>query len=54
MSIPGAPDVSHLRSSAFKDSVYEPAEDTFLMADALEADGEFLCMLRPSVCVELG
>ncbi|CAG9535703.1 unnamed protein product [Cercopithifilaria johnstoni] len=37
-----------------KDSVYEPAEDTFLLLDALEKDAEALEQLKPNVVVEIG
>ncbi|VDO23230.1 unnamed protein product [Brugia timori] len=37
-----------------KDSVYEPAEDTFLLLDALEKDREALEQLEPNVVVEIG
>uniref|UniRef100_A0A8R1TIW9 Methyltransferase HEMK2 n=1 Tax=Onchocerca volvulus TaxID=6282 RepID=A0A8R1TIW9_ONCVO len=37
-----------------KDSVYEPAEDTFLLLDALEKDREALEELEPNVVVEIG
>ncbi|EJW72780.1 hypothetical protein WUBG_16311 [Wuchereria bancrofti] len=37
-----------------KDSVYEPAEDTFLLLDALEKDREALGQLEPNVVVEIG
>ncbi|VDO47056.1 unnamed protein product [Onchocerca flexuosa] len=37
-----------------KDSVYEPAEDTFLLLDALEKDREALEKLEPNVVVEIG
>jgi release factor glutamine methyltransferase len=36
------------------DKVYEPAEDTYLFLDALEADAEFLKKAKPSLCVEIG
>ncbi|XP_062548947.1 uncharacterized protein LOC134213686 [Armigeres subalbatus] len=36
------------------DNVYEPAEDSFLLLDALEDELEALEQLRPLVCVELG
>ena len=47
------PDFSHLRAAEF-DSVYEPAEDSFLLLDALEAELPDLIRLRPEVCVEVG
>ncbi|EFO26376.1 methylase [Loa loa] len=37
-----------------KESVYEPAEDTFLLLDALEEDKEALEQLEPNVVVEIG
>uniref|UniRef100_A0A5S6PHX0 Methyltransferase HEMK2 n=1 Tax=Brugia malayi TaxID=6279 RepID=A0A5S6PHX0_BRUMA len=39
-----------------KDSVYEPAEDTFLLLDALEKDREVWALeqLEPNVVVEIG
>eukprot|EP01104_Vermistella_antarctica_P011040 TRINITY_DN3027_c0_g1_i2.p1 TRINITY_DN3027_c0_g1~~TRINITY_DN3027_c0_g1_i2.p1 ORF type:complete len:227 (+),score=52.94 TRINITY_DN3027_c0_g1_i2:230-910(+) len=44
----------HLKEAEFE-FVYEPAEDTFLMLDALELDEAFLNQtLRPSLCVEVG
>ena len=35
-------------------SVYMPAEDTFLLLDALEADRDLLTARRPAVCWEIG
>ncbi|TRY92777.1 hypothetical protein DNTS_024849 [Danionella cerebrum] len=34
--------------------VYEPAEDSFLLMDALEKDSDHLKQQRPCVCVEVG
>lgn len=34
---------------------YEPAEDTYLLIDALQADADFLRdSVRPSLCLEIG
>ena len=51
-SIP-TPDYCHLSSRDFE-FVYEPAEDTFLLLDAIEAEIETLRKLNPTVCVEIG
>ncbi|PIK53053.1 putative hemK methyltransferase family member 2-like [Apostichopus japonicus] len=47
------PDFSHLSENDFQD-VYEPAEDSFLLLDALEQEAESLNSLRPLICVEVG
>jgi len=47
------PDISHLTVKDFN-NVYEPAEDTFLLMDALEADKTTLLNLKPIVCLEVG
>ncbi|RKO92252.1 S-adenosyl-L-methionine-dependent methyltransferase [Blyttiomyces helicus] len=47
------PDLSHLNYSHYR-NVYEPAEDTFLFLDALEADLPLLKALDPAVCLEIG
>ncbi|KAH8555456.1 S-adenosyl-L-methionine-dependent methyltransferase [Umbelopsis sp. PMI_123] len=47
------PDLSHLNSKDFR-NIYEPAEDTFLLLDALEHDQSELQALQPSICLEIG
>ncbi|KAI8984531.1 S-adenosyl-L-methionine-dependent methyltransferase [Mycotypha africana] len=47
------PDLSHIQKEDF-DRVYEPAEDTFLLLDALEEDQELIQLLQPRVCLEIG
>ncbi len=47
------PDISHLTSADYL-HVYEPAEDSFLFLDALQADFKLLKSRRPTVCLELG
>ncbi|KAG2023601.1 methylase [Coprinopsis cinerea AmutBmut pab1-1] len=47
------PNLSHLTSKDY-DLVYEPAEDTFLLLDALEADEQALKAANPLVCLEVG
>ncbi|KAJ2008394.1 S-adenosylmethionine-dependent methyltransferase, partial [Coemansia thaxteri] len=52
MGIP-TPDTRHLRKAEYA-TVYEPAEDTHLLLDALENDRTELHELRPTICVEIG
>ncbi|KAA1130661.1 S-adenosylmethionine-dependent methyltransferase [Puccinia graminis f. sp. tritici] len=47
------PDLSHLTTQDFQ-HVYEPAEDTFILLDALEADAQRLVSFRPFICLEIG
>lgn len=48
------PDTSHLRKPEYQDSVYDPAEDTFALIDALEEDIHELQTSPPRLCVEIG
>ncbi|XP_069377398.1 methyltransferase N6AMT1 [Paralichthys olivaceus] len=47
------PVYSHAGRGHFQD-VYEPAEDSFLLMDALEKDAQRLHDISPAVCVEVG
>lgn len=48
------PDVSHVTRSPFVNHVYEPAEDTFALLDALEQDLDQLREQEPVLIVEIG
>ncbi len=47
------PNYSHIKKKCFE-NVYDPAEDSFLMMDALEIKMEDIKKLRPTVCLEIG
>jgi len=47
------PYTTHISADEFR-FVYEPAEDSFLLLDALEADLEYLKQKKPMVCLEIG
>jgi len=47
------PNLSHLTKEDYQ-RVYEPAEDTFILLDALEADADAIRALSPRVCLEIG
>lgn len=48
------PQVAHLRRPEFRDAVYDPAEDTFSLMDALEQEKDVLGALTSPLCVEIG
>ncbi|TXT07293.1 hypothetical protein VHUM_03463 [Vanrija humicola] len=47
------PQIAHLTDDDYE-HVYEPAEDSFILLDALEADAAVLRDLKPSLAVEIG
>ncbi|KAI9596174.1 S-adenosyl-L-methionine-dependent methyltransferase [Syncephalis fuscata] len=47
------PDLGHLHAKDYQ-QVYEPAEDTFLLLDALEQDQALLLEQKPRICLEIG
>ncbi|KAK8844645.1 hypothetical protein IAR55_006492 [Kwoniella newhampshirensis] len=52
MSLP-TPHIAHLTEDDYE-HVYEPAEDSFILLDALEADADDLRRSKPTICVEIG
>ena len=47
------PSLEHLTMEDYED-VYEPAEDTYLLCDALEKDRELLSLMKPRRALEIG
>nr|CAD7603000.1 unnamed protein product [Timema genevievae] len=47
------PFFTHLTSVDYE-HIYEPAEDTFLLLDALEEDLPYIQRLNPALCMEIG
>lgn len=47
------PDLSHFKSKDY-DDIYEPAEDTFALLDALEQDVDMLKSVKRRICLEIG
>ncbi|RCI03784.1 HemK methyltransferase member 2 [Rhizopus stolonifer] len=47
------PDLSHIQKQDYG-RVYEPAEDTFLLLDALEEDQDLIQSIKPRICLEIG
>ena len=48
------PDTLHLSIEKYKNRVYDPSEDTFLLLDALESDASYLNSIQPTLGLEVG
>lgn len=48
------PDVGHVTRAPYVGKVYEPAEDSFALLDALEQDTVVLQQAQPRLVVEIG
>lgn len=47
------PSLSHLSRESYR-RLYEPAEDTFLLIDALESDLQEIKSRKPTLALEIG
>ena len=52
-AVAAVPDVVFLEAGD-RERVYEPAEDTYLLMDALQAEAPRLRALAPAICLEIG
>lgn len=51
-SIP-TPQIAHFTEEDYRD-IYEPAEDSFILLDALEKDADLIRLTEPTLSVEIG
>jgi release factor glutamine methyltransferase len=47
------PNLEHFKRDDYR-RFYEPSEDSFLLMDSLVKDREYLKILNPKLCVEIG